>query len=541
MPLTVGPDPQNPGRLIWIDSETGQPATQASGEPFAPAPTPPVAPERKKVGLADLIKQQGEGWAATGNAVPKLDESGAPIPNVYTVVLVGPNGAQRIATVFSPEGAGSTPDTDLPNATFDVIGTQDTIKPPTQTAEETNARIAQAQAQTATAQTENQAAQLRLQQLQKDQQEAEANEKAGKGYFNNAELAKWEADQQRLGVDRGQLELNRIIASNNNKNAEVQNQIAAQNAATAAFNAAREQNAVEARIKYEEGQLGLDQAKFARDNADKDIANQVAKDKLALDQLQQKQSNLIQQQQNLLRGQELQQRTTSEAAALEQRKAEAAQQAQSTAQTSAAQAAASVFGTERQAQTAAGTLGGNVLGNRATAANNLINNVLSGAAGFSQGSAGRYGTLGGGLQAMPAGFSGQALVGGALGVTGQMFGGQPTLDAAARMVRGAAPGAEMTPYGQAAAGVLSQMFDKYHQLAGEPHPEVLRTGQVGTGGRITTPITNPNAMTTTLNAETLSKAAAPAMATPQTFTAPQTQPVPQQTQQGATPTIVMNF
>ena len=332
MPLTVGPDPQNPGRMIWIDSDTGQPATQpAPGQPFATAqPTPAVpAATAKKIGLADLIKQQGEGWNATGNATPKLDNDGLPVPGVYTVVLAGPNGAQRVATIYAPEEKGPTqftrPDADLPNANFAIMAVEDSIKPPTQTPEETNARIAAAQAQTQTAQTENTAAQLRLQQLQKDQTEAEANEKAGKGYFNNAELAKWEADQKRLGVDEGQLALNRVIASNNNKNAEVQNQIAAQNAATSAANSARELAAVEARIKYEEGQLGLDQAKFARDNADKDIANQLAKDKLALDQLQQKQTNLVQQQQNALRGQELQQRTTSEAAALEQRKAEAAQ------------------------------------------------------------------------------------------------------------------------------------------------------------------------------------------------------------------------
>lgn len=449
--------------------------------------------------LEQLVRQQGEGWAISGYPVPKLDDQGLPIPSVYTVALAGPEGAQRVATIYAPPPAGPTTfpnliETDPDRANFDVMAVEESIKAPSQTKEETNARIAQAQAQTATAQTENQAAQLRLQQLQKDQTEAEANEKAGKGYFNNADLLKWEAEQQRLGVDQGQLALNRVIASNNNKNAEVQNQIAAQNAATSAANAARELKAVEARIGFEEGQLTLDQAKFERDNADKDIANQVAKDKLALDQLQQKQTNLIQQQQNLLRGQELQQRTTSEAASLEQRKAEAAQQAQSTAQTAATTAAASVFGDERQAQTAAGTVGGNLLSNRATAANNLINNILSGAAGFSQGSAGRYGMLGGGLHAMPAGFSGEALVSGALGTTGQMFGGQQTLDAAARMVRGAAPGSELTPYGQSAIGVLQQMFDKYHQMAGAPHPAVAATAatqQTNATGTYTTPVTQP--------------------------------------------------
>jgi hypothetical protein len=73
-----------------------------------------------------------------------------------------------------------------------------------------------------------------------------------------------------------------------------------------------------------------------------------------------------------------------------------------------------------------------------------------------------------------------------------MYGGQETLDAAARMVRGAAPGAELTPQGQTAIAVLQQAFDRYQNLNnGVPHPAVAAT--------TATTATKGNAPTVVLN------------------------------------------
>ena len=169
---------------------------------------------------------------------------------------------------------------------------------------------------------------------------------------------------------------------------------------------------------------------------------------------------------------------------------------------------------------------------------------------------------------MPAGFSGEALVQGALGTAGQMFGGQDTLDAAARMVRGAAPGADMTPQGQAAIGVIQQMFDRYGQLSGQPHPAVAATTaakQTAAGGGVTTPVTttgvSPLTVTRPNTAQTQQVSGfnqfGPVMGTPGTgsaanaFTAPVTTPatpqafaqsgVPEGSARGAAPTVVLNF
>jgi len=530
MPLTVGPDPQNPGKLIWIDSATGQPATQVGpGEPLtvpssSVATTPPAG--SKPTGLADLLKQQGEGWTATGNAAPKLDNDGMPVPGVYTIVLAGPNGAQRIATVYSADtGQGPTqfvrPDADLPNAKFSIVAVEDSIKPPTTSPEEKNANVAKAQADAATAQANAAVADAALKKVQEDERERQYNQAHGNGYLTHEELRKLNQDAAQQGLDAQQVALRRSEIENNNRNTVRSNEIAAINAQTSALNAQSQAQAQLARTKYEEGQLGLDEAKFAWQKSQDEINQQNAASKIRLDQLTQQQANELAQ------------------ATLEQRKAEAAQTQQTAATTAAATTAASVFGTERQAQTAAGTVGENLLSNRATATNNLLNNILSGAAGMSQGSAGRYGMLGGGLQTqLPANFGSQ-LLSGVMGTTAQQFGGQSTLDAAAQMVRNAAPGAELTPHGQVAMGIIHQIFDRFPQLQPKTTPTPTPTPTPrATGGGFPAPGAQYNATSQPFGPNFGGGQATGAFGG---FSAPAVQSgIPEGTNRGAAPTIVIN-
>jgi hypothetical protein len=98
-----------------------------------------------------------------------------------------------------------------------------------------------------------------------------------------------------------------------------------------------------------------------------------------------------------------------------------------------------------------------------------------------QSSSGRFGPLGGGLHAMPAGFDGTALLQGIQGYTAELGGGQATYDAAANMVKRA--GADVTsPQGQAAYGVLAQMLERYKALTGVAHPAAAAAGAAAATG-----------------------------------------------------------
>src|SRR5580765_446895 len=94
--------------------------------------------------LADLAKQQGDGWTVSRNPVPKLDSQGLPVPGVYTVALTGPGGAaQRVATIYAPTPPGPTVvpnqiESDHQKANFDVVAVEETIKPGATTPAEQN-------------------------------------------------------------------------------------------------------------------------------------------------------------------------------------------------------------------------------------------------------------------------------------------------------------------------------------------------------------------------------------------------------------------
>jgi hypothetical protein len=83
MPITIAPDPQHPGQYIWVDSATGQPATQPGGPgtPFvgssdqppgaAPSGVPAAQPPptvSTVAQAADPIEQQFRESIATANA-----------------------------------------------------------------------------------------------------------------------------------------------------------------------------------------------------------------------------------------------------------------------------------------------------------------------------------------------------------------------------------------------------------------------------------------------------------------------------------------
>lgn len=471
----------------------------------------------------ELAQKYGAGWTAS-NPVPKLDADGTPVPNQYTISLSGPNGAQRIVTAYAPTPPGPTqfPTTDperLATMDFTEVGVEETIKPPTTTAAETNENIARAVAERAQAEARAAEAAIALKKANEDAREAAYNQAQGNGYLTHEQLQKQRADAASQNLNADQVAVQRSAMENNNLNTIVSNQIASQNAATAAANAASQSRATEAQIRHVETGEGLDQAKFEWQKAQGEIEQQNNTRDAQLKELTQQQQNQVQVQQNAIRGQELAQRAASEAASLEQRKAEAAQTSQSQLQTAATSAAANVFGTERQAQTAAGTLGGNLLSNRATAANNLLQNILSGAGGLSQGSAGRFGQLGGGLQASSdiSGL-GPMLASGIANTTAQQFGGQATLDAAARMVRGAAPGAEMTPFGQAAIGVLNQVFERVGQRTGVPAAPVAAQ-QAAQATQQNNVYTAP--VTTTPQVQAAQQSAAASPLPPSPMTAPQ--------------------
>ena len=414
----------------------------------------------------------GQGWTIVGTPIEDNDDTGP--TGEWTVVYKTPEGVSRAVKVRPTPipGPGKVEDlirnypAAILRADFTPISAPADV--PVRKDEATQSAEAQAaQANAARAASEAQAAADNLKRIQTDNQQREENNAKYGMYLTNAEIADQDAKGKQLGLNQQQIDINKQTASDNARNSARSNEIAAQNAATAAQVANSNAAIAERQVAVAEGRLSLEQGQQEVENLYKQGQLQVQQGQLALNKLTQQQANDVAQAQNAMRGRELAQKTASDAATLEQRKVEAQQTAQTAAQTAATTAAANVFGTERQAQTAAGTLGGNLLSNRATATTNLLDNILGRVAGFSQGSAGRFGQLGGGLQALPAGFSGRALVQGALGMTADMFGGQSTLDSAAAMVRAAAPGAELTPYGQLAMGVISQAFERARQ-AGQP-------------------------------------------------------------------------
>jgi hypothetical protein len=444
--------------------------------------------------LTDLVAKQGAGWSAS-NPVPKLDNQGLPIPGVYTVSLTGPNGAQRIATVYAPPGLGPTDPMQISpgEADFQEMSVEETIKPSTQTQAETDARVAEAQAAAVSAKALADKYAADLAQTEKDNANRTQNQQLNGYWVTDKELADITARGNEQKLTQQQINNQLKIASDNNQVSRESNAVSAQNAATNAFVAQKNAEAQAAQVQAVITGQGLDQAKFVREQADRDIANRIAEDKLKLEQLQQRQANQIatgqlgtSQEANRIRGQELEQRT-----------AEAAQTAETQALGQASQAAASTLGTERTFQANAAQTGGNLLQNRAQTFQNLSQAPFTQAANLSQGSAGRYGMLGGGLHSVPEGAVANIMQG-AMGVSTGLYGGPNALQAAAQAIEQIRPGAAMTPMGQAAAAILSQIQE--------------RAGAILKGGQVKSPAT--------VGAAAATPAATPAAAVAAPVTAP---------------------
>lgn len=429
----------------------------------------------------------------------------------FTITIAGPGGQNRVVTM-RPQGPGvSAGNVGLNQLDWNVTKVEQGITPTDtgQTGGVTpqNAND-KARAETAAATAQAAAAAQQLKDLQDENNKKQGNLTTRGLFMTDDQIAAMDKSLRDQGLQQQQIDAQLKIASDNNLNARTANETAAVNAATSA-------KVAESNAKIAEARLALDGTAEADKKAQDvwtqehaTITDAQAQQKIDLDRLSAQQANQISQAQvastqeaNRIRGVEATE-TGRHNVATETAQSQATQtQAISAAQQTAANAAASVYGNELQAKTAAGTVGENLLANRVTGANNLINNILSGAGNMSQGSAGRYGTLGGGLHALPAGFSGADLVGGAYGVVGDAMGGQDTLNAAAAMVRNAAPGSELTPMGQAAIGVLHQAFDRVKQLSGAVAapataaapgagaPTTVGTAAVAQPGAVPAPIT----------------------------------------------------
>lgn len=468
-----------PPQVRWVadpSSPTGGYFVDAQGQRLPPGPTlnPSTGawdiltkPEtgRRGPSLDELPAAVNRpGWKVVGEPVPATDADGAPIlgPNgnpVLLVNLVTPDGLNRQMTVAAREGAAGT---------YDVIkGPADV--PDVRTTEETNANIAKAQADTATAQAQSEIARNNLEKSRRDAEEAARNEAAGKGYLTNEQVvaqAKIAADQQ-LNAD--QVAVQRAAMENTNRNTIVQNQIAATNAATAAANAASSARANEAQIRHIETGDFLEEAKFAYLKSQDEIRQQNEVRDQTLKELQQAQTHEVQTRQNVLRGQEL-----------EQRKAEAAQTAATQQATAATSAAANVYGTERQAQTAAAQTGAGMLNQRVSAGQGMLSSALN--------LAGQRPLVG------LAPGAGAALMSDIQGFATQLGGGQAIYDTAARLVQAADQQNGASPMAQQAYGMLTQIFARHQQEFNQPHPYVAATQAAqasATNGGMAVPQTQP--------------------------------------------------
>jgi hypothetical protein len=460
--------------------------------------------------IDDLIQSRFPGSTLLGEPERLRDDLGAPVPgNRYTVSIRNKDGSTQTVTLSGELGAG--PATGGP-LDFNVVdaGKPDGKPAAGDTPEETNARIAQAKQATAASAAAEAEARARLKGLVDLDDNRAKNLAARSLYMTDEEIATMDKQLADQGLTREQINAQLKIAADNNRQTAVSNQIAAQNAATAALNAANTAKIDERRVGLEENKAATDEdirrETLAWEKEQATYNQKLAQDKLTLDQLTQRQTNEINQarvgveQGNLTVSQGNAAETArSNKAREDQAKADAAERAATAKQTAEAtergqitSAAASLYGSERQAQSQAGTTGASLINQRLSSAQGMLNNIL-GMAAQGQSSSGRFGPLGGGLHAMPAGFDAGAMLQGIQGYTAELGGGQATYDAAANMVKNA--GGDVTsPQGQAAYGVLAQMLEKYKGLTGVDHPAAAAAGaaaQTGPAAGVASPTTQP--------------------------------------------------
>jgi hypothetical protein len=101
VPITARPDPNNPGQWIWVDSATGQPATQPGGQG-----TPYTAPSDATTGVN--IAPAGSGAAPATNATPYGPPSPGTGGTPQTAPAVGkPQGPSGMYTVDQSTAAAA--------------------------------------------------------------------------------------------------------------------------------------------------------------------------------------------------------------------------------------------------------------------------------------------------------------------------------------------------------------------------------------------------------------------------------------------------
>jgi hypothetical protein len=96
VPITARPDPNNPGKFIWVDSATGQPATQPGG-----ANTPYVAPSDQpaQAPVTNVNIDPNASKAATSTTGPAAGPAapGSPSMGGYTVSqVIGESDAELL-------------------------------------------------------------------------------------------------------------------------------------------------------------------------------------------------------------------------------------------------------------------------------------------------------------------------------------------------------------------------------------------------------------------------------------------------------------
>jgi hypothetical protein len=296
----------------------------------------------------------------------------------------------------------------------------------------------------------------RTTQLQADRAQREKNQSAGKGYLTDAEVARVASEAASQGLTADQIAVRREELAQQGRQTDRQLDISAANNAIAAANNVLAQKRLELDDAIRKGNMDLETAKFEYLKAKDATDNQTAQAKLDLDRLSQEQQTANQQQANILRGQELAQRTSSDAATLAQRQSEQKQQArlaQITAENERARTGVTAAGDILTATQTAAQTGAGLLQNRVTQATGALNNAISSIAGAKMTSA-------------PAGM-GANLVGGLNEWVTQLGGGQPVYDSAAAMVNQANPAVKGDPtMAQQAYTALRGAMDLYKAQTG---------------------------------------------------------------------------
>lgn len=414
-------------------------ATQA--DVFAATQVPGADPTAPPFAVGDLIPEAGVYQMlitdGAGNFVTVKVSKPTNIPE-------GPLAPDLMPQMMDLDVSVVDPGEPLPASATTTPVEEDRIKSLTE--------ASRAQADQARKETER--VQSLIDQINREEAEREANLKAGRGRITDREVQTLAAQAAQTGVSQGQLDLARQQFEQNGQQAAIQSQIAQEQLKIAQANQALADRRFGLETEIAKGNMDATAAATALGQDRLAFDKQIEGARLRLQELQAQQTNQIAQGQLAVAQGGLQQRAD-----------EARQTAETTARGQALQAATTTYATERQAQQEAARTGQGLLQARAGTVQNLINQPFEAAGALSRGSAGKFGMLSGGGVNIPPGVLG-GLVSGAQGLGTALYGGQSTLDAAVQAVEAIRPGASLTPMGQAAVALQSQLIEKARAAAG---------------------------------------------------------------------------